>query len=493
MRETSLSEVGEIARRAAGAQVELSTKGFVWRATLLEEIARGIDDADDLVRIAHRETGLSIPRLEGELRRTAFQARFFAQVVREGSFLGATIDHPIHTEMGPLPDLRRMNVPIGVVAVFGASNFPLTSSVPGGDTVSALAAGCPVVLKAHPSHPETSQRAFEILEMVARSAGAPEGAVSLIHGFDAGIALVEEDLIDAVGFTGSLEAGRSLALRCAARRRPIPFFGELGSSNPLVVLDSALDERSRELASGLADAITTGVGQFCTKPGIVFVAQGTRGDEFVELLVEELRSREPAVMVSEAVARNYRASLAHMATESGVTTLLEGISSARMSGASLLTTSSVQFTADEASELRNECFGPAALIVRYEGADDLVRALRSAHDSLCFAVFADGNDLLAPELLDLGVRKAGRVLFNAFPPGAPISWSMQHGGPWPSSTAPWSTSMGAAAVQRWLRPVSYQSFPDELLPQELQEKNPLGIPRRVNGVLKRSRDEDPGQ
>ncbi|HEY5091933.1 MAG TPA: aldehyde dehydrogenase family protein, partial [Acidimicrobiales bacterium] len=273
--ESTDADVLDAARRAANAADDFAHRPLKWRAGLLQAMAEELEaDAAILVALAHEETALPLARLEGELRRTAFQLRFFGDVILDGSFLDATIDHAGDSPMGPLPDLRRARVPLGAVGVFGSSNFPFAFSVPGGDTASALAAGCPVVIKAHPAHPATSQATFDALVRGARRLEAPEGLLSLVFGFDAGTALVDAPQISAVGFTGSVGAGLALWERANARTEPIPFFGELGSANPLVVTSSAASERSAEIGSGIAGSMTLGAGQFCTKPGLIFVPAG---------------------------------------------------------------------------------------------------------------------------------------------------------------------------------------------------------------------------
>src|SRR5579863_5544891 len=283
------AEVVAATEAAAGALDEYAGQALGWRAELLRTMADELEsDAATLVALAAQETALPNARLEGELRRTAFQLRFFADVVAEGSFLDATIDHATESPMGPLPDLRRVRTPIGVVGVFGSSNFPFAFSVPGGDTASALAAGCPVVIKAHPAHPATSAATFSALERAAQRCGAPKGTLNLIFGLSAGTALVDAPCTSAIGFTGSVGAGLALWERANARSVPIPFFGELGSANPLVVTTSASAQRAGEIGTGLAGSMTLGVGQFCTKPGLIFVPRGASGDTLVASTIEAL-------------------------------------------------------------------------------------------------------------------------------------------------------------------------------------------------------------
>jgi len=474
---------------AASAAHELASRSLGWRVELLRTIAEELEtDAANLVELAHIETALPVTRLEGELRRTAFQFRFFADVVADGSFLDATIDHATDTPMGPLPDLRRLRSPIGVVGVFGSSNFPFAFSVPGGDTASAIAAGCPVVIKAHPAHPATSAATFAALERAARRCEAPEGTVSLIFGLDAGTTLVDAPHTSAVGFTGSVGAGLALWERANARAVPIPFYGELGSANPLVVTASAAAERGTEIGSGLAGSMTLGVGQFCTKPGLVFVPSGGDGDAVVSSTVESLKALGPFTMLTSSIAEHFRRGTEAVAAISGVRALVRHDAGADAHvGAQLYEVDAARFVGRDAYALREECFGPTALIVRYHSNDELRDALLASEPALTFSVFGVEQDPDGRWLLELGAQRSGRVIVNGFPTGVGVSWSMQHGGPWPSTTSSASTSVGAAAIERWLRPVTFQSVPDELLPPALQEGNPLVIPRRVDGVLHQAR------
>jgi len=478
------AEVVAATEVAAGALDEYAGRALSWRAELLRAMAEELEsDGANLVALAEQETALATARLEGELRRTAFQLRFFADVVAEGSFLDATIDHATESPMGPLPDLRRMRTPIGVVGVFGSSNFPFAFSVPGGDTASALAAGCPVVIKAHPAHPATSAAAFEALQRAARRCGAPKGTVNLIFGLGAGTALVDAPCTSAIGFTGSVGAGLALWERANARAVPIPFYGELGSANPLVVTASAAAERGAEIGTGLAGSMTLGVGQFCTKPGLAFVPSGDAGDAVVAATVASLTSMGPFTMLTSSIADHFRRGADAMAAISDVRPLVRNDAGAGAhASAQLYEVDAARFIGRDAYALREECFGPIALIIRYHSTEELRDALLASEPALTFSLFCVDNDDDARWLLDLGSRRSGRVIVNGYPTGVGVSWSMQHGGPWPSTTSSATTSVGAAAIERWLRPVTLQSVPDELLPPALQESNPLSIPRRVDGV-----------
>lgn len=479
--ESSAEDVLRLTRRAGESARGFAARPLEWRASLLESMADELEsDATNLVATAARETALTVARLEGELRRTAYQLRFFANVVREGSFLGATVDHPTESPMGPLPDLRRLNVPRGPVAVFGSSNFPFAFSVPGGDTASALAAGCPVVIKAHPAHPATSAACFAALERAALRAGAPAGVLGLVYGLDAGRALVDAPAITAVGFTGSVAAGRALWRRALERATPIPFYGELGAANPLVVTPAAL-ARAHEIGVGAAGSMTLGVGQFCTKPGLLFVPAGDGGDELVAALHGALDEMGAMTMLSSSIADHFRDGVHAWEAVEGCRRVAGGDDGddAQVS-ARLYEVDAATFA--RARVLREECFGPVALVVRYAETEELRTALAHADASLTFSLFVGEVDDDAEWLLEAGAASSGRVIVNGYPTGVAVSWSMHHGGPWPSTTDAAATSVGAAALGRWLRPVSFQGVPDHLLPEAVRDANPLEIPRRVDGV-----------
>jgi NADP-dependent aldehyde dehydrogenase len=481
--ETTTDEVNALARRAAAAAPDLAGRPLVWRAGMLRAMASELEaDATNLVALAHDETALPLPRLEGELRRTVFQLRFFADVVEDGAFLDATVDHATESPMGPLPDLRRVNTPIGAVGVFGSSNFPFAFSVPGGDTASALAAGCPVVIKAHPAHPATSAATFAALDRGAKQSEAPEGTLALVFGFDAGTSLVDAPAIHAVGFTGSVGAGLALWQRANARSVPIPFFGELGSANPLVVTASAAVARGAEIGTGLAGSMTLGAGQFCTKPGLIFVPVGDAGDTLVAATVDSLSSLGEFTMLTAGIADHFRGGATSIADISGVRALSNGAAGENAhTSAQLYEVDASRFTGRDAYALREECFGPLAVVVRYGSNDELRSALEATEPALTFSLFTIDRDPDSEWLIELGSSQAGRVVANGFPTGVGVSWSMQHGGPWPSTTSAAATSVGAASLRRWLRPVTFQGVEDVHLPPALQERNPLAIPRRIDG------------
>ena len=474
----------KLSHAAQAAAPDYAARSLAWRAELLRTMASGLESsATELVAVAHEETALGPARLENELQRTTYQLRFFADVVLDGSFLAVSIDHAGESPMGPLPDLRRMRVPLGPVGVFGSSNFPFAFSVPGGDTASALAAGCPVLIKAHPAHPATSEASFRILDRAARLLNAPEGLLGIVFGFQAGEALVDAPSIAGVGFTGSFAAGTALWRRANARPVPIPFYGELGAVNPLVVTYAAAADRAQEIGKGIAGSVALGVGQFCTKPGLIFAPLNEDGDALVTELSEALTQLPGMTMLTSEIAERFRAGTRALENLSGGCQLVVGerLSEARVR-AELFEVPASLFADSRESTVRDEYFGPLAIIVRYRDQMELRRALGAATPALTFSVFLGENDTDADWLVNLASTKAGRVIANAYPTGVGVSWSMQHGGPWPSTTSSLATSVGASAIERWLRPVTYQNVSDELLPEALRDANPLHIPQRVDGA-----------
>ncbi|HEX6336213.1 MAG TPA: aldehyde dehydrogenase (NADP(+)) [Jiangellaceae bacterium] len=470
-----MAVVDQTADSAAAAAAGFEVLGRAGRAGLLDDVAAALEaERAALVDIADRETRLGSTRLNGELTRTCFQLRLFGDVLREGSYVEATIDHPADTPMGPRPDLRRMLVPVGPVAVFGASNFPLAFSVPGGDTASALAAGCPVVVKAHPSHPETSRRAFDAMRAVL-----PDGVLGLVEGYEAGAELVTHPAIQAVGFTGSTAGGRALFDLAVSRPDPIPFFGELGSLNPLIVTAGAAAERADEIAEGYVGSMTLGNGQFCTKPGLVFAPVGADG--LRSALADAMSKVSAGPMLSDSIRDAYQTEVTRRQRDARLT-LVAAVEPgpADLGAAALFAVAA----ADLDGELLEECFGPSALLVEYRDYGQLLSVLGRLGGQLTASVHAsDHEDDVVARLHDDIRRIAGRLVFGGYPTGVAVAWAMHHGGPFPATTNSGYTSVGATAVRRWLRPICYQNAPHAVLPEELLDGNPAGIPRRVNGVL----------
>ncbi|MGX7826612.1 aldehyde dehydrogenase (NADP(+)) [Actinokineospora sp. 24-640] len=443
------------------------------RGALLRSVADALDDdVDALVPLADTETSLGTARLTGEVARTSGQLRLFAEVLAEGSCLRATIDHADP----PRPDLRAVMEPLGPVAVFAASNFPFAFGVAGGDTASALAAGCPVVAKAHPGHPELSERIAVLVRRAVAGHGAPPAVFGTVSGFDKGRELVLDPAIRAVGFTGSLAGGRALFDLAAGRPDPIPFFGELGSLNPVVVTRAAALARGPQIAAGLVASYTLGVGQFCTKPGLVLIPEGCGLEAAV---VAALPTAHSGRMLTSGISQGFRDGAARLADAVEV---LAGVVEDSPVVRPLLLAADVDFLLGDPDLATAEVFGPVCLLVRYRDGE-LGRALEVLPGALTASLHAEAGEAgdLGPVVSALRAR-AGRLVFNGWPTGVAVSWAQHHGGPWPATTASAHTSVGAGAILRWLRPVCYQDYPDELLPPALREGNPLGIPRRVDGT-----------
>lgn len=457
------------------------------RATLLRAIADALaaEEAALVARVP-LETALPGARVKGELGRTVGQLRMFADLVEEGSWVDARIDHadPDRAPL-PKPDVRSMLRPLGPVAVFGASNFPLAFSTAGGDTASALAAGCPVIVKAHPAHPGTSEIVAGAIGAALDQVGAPAGLFSLLYdaGHDVGRALVTHSGIRAVGFTGSRRGGRALMDLAAERPDPIPVFAEMGSVNPVFVLPGAMAGSGESIADGLAASITLGGGQFCTNPGLVFVDQATAG-AFVGRLETALAEAAPATLLTPAIAASYRAGVQHHTRATGVAVGPWTETAGPSVHPVLLRTTATAFRTNPT--LREEIFGPASLVVGCDGVEEMTELARGLEGQLTATVHAavDDHPKAAP-LLEVLAHRAGRVLLGGVPTGVEVGPAMVHGGPYPATSDGRSTSVGTAAILRFARPVAYQNVPDALLPEALRSGNPLGLMRQVNGVAGR--------
>ena len=456
------------------------------RAHFLETIARHIEEiGDSLIERAALETALPKARLEGERGRTTSQLRHFAQVVRMGHWLSATLDSPLPERTPfPRPDLRKCHVAVGPVAVFGASNFPLAFSVAGGDTAAALAAGCPVVVKAHGAHPGTSELVGRAVQAAVAECGLPEGTFSLIQGVGnmVGEALVDHPAIRAVGFTGSRAGGLALSRRAAAREVPIPVYAEMSSVNPVVLLPQALAARAESIGQAFVDSLTLGVGQFCTNPGIVIAIDGPELDQFVDATAQSLRNKASGTMLTPGIAAAYAAGVKLLAEHECVETIASGqATSGDCDGrAHFFATDAASFLAHP--ELRDEIFGPSSILVRCRDIDEIGGVLECLEGQLTATLQMDSGDVpLARQLLPLLEDKVGRILVNGFPTGVEVSHAMVHGGPFPATTDSRTTSVGSAAIDRFLRPVCYQNFPADLLPAALSDVNVLAIPRVIDG------------
>ncbi|MDI3406459.1 aldehyde dehydrogenase (NADP(+)) [Streptomyces cavernicola] len=450
------------------------------RAGWLRAIADALTaSAEQLIPLAQAETNLPQARLEGELKRTVFQLRLFAEEITGGEHLDAVIDHAdADWGMGPRPDLRRVNVPLGVVGVFGASNFPFAFSVIGGDSASALAAGCAVVHKIHDGHRELAELTSRIVADALTEAGAPAGLFSSVTGRDGAVTLVDHPLVRAIGFTGSTAGGRALFDRAMARPTPIPFFGELGSLNPVFVTERAWAQRREEILTGLADAATGSMGQLCTKPGLVFVPAFDT-EAVTAVLRDHLAGRAYTALLTPRLREGYGSALAEVTDLPGVEVLLAG-DDAEAPAPTVLHTTAAAVRKDPTA-LEREVFGPTTVLVTYTDEAELPELASLLEGQLTATVHAEPGEQLAP-LLDRLREIAGRVLWNGWPTGVSVTYAQTHGGPYPATTAPATTSVGTASITRFLRPVTFQSFPDEQLPPALREGNPWGVSRRVDGV-----------
>ena len=491
-REASPGEIDAAARAAERAFDGYASLGASKRAEFLRAIAQKVLGLGDrLLERAAAETALPLPRLESERARTVSQILLFADLIEEGSWVGARIDRAVpDRKPQPRPDIRRMLVPLGPVAVFGASNFPLAFSVAGGDTISALAAGCPVVVKAHPAHPGTSDLVASAVRIAARETGMPEGVFAMVHGTspEVGITLVTHPAIRAVGFTGSLVAGRTLFDAAALRPEPIPVYAEMGSANPVFVLPGAIADRGSAIARGLAASVTLGSGQFCTNPGLVFVVDSPAASAFLEEAGGCLAATAPGTMAHAGIKASYD-------REIGAVVRLEGVSlGARSAGpgahpdteapAMLLLADARAWSAHP--RLGDEIYGPATLAVRCASRPEMLELARGLHGHLTATIHGTEKDLAEwGELVAILRKRVGRLVFNGFPTGVEVCPAMQHGGPYPAATDSRSTSVGTAAIERFARPVCYQDFPQSALPEELLDANPRGIWRLVDGNLTR--------
>src|SRR5579875_217213 len=445
--ETTDTEVDAAAEAARAAWPVWDAQGPAERAGALEAVAEALDArVDELAAIADTETALGDGRLRGEVARTTGQLRLFSGVLRDGGYADVAVSPATATA----PDLRRISHPVGPVAVFAASNFPFAYSVAGGDTASALAAGCPVIVKAHENHPHTSELTGRIVAGALEKAGAPAGVFAVVHGFDAGIRLLRHPAIAAAGFTGSTRGGLELARICAEREVPIPFYGEMGSVNPVVVLPGAAAARAKEIASGYADSLVLGAGQFCTNPGLLFVPDDAG---LLSAIADAVRAVRGGPMLSERIHQAYERALHEAATPEAFTCGLAA------------------FAADIGA-LSAERFGPAGIVITYPSVDELLPVLGRLGGNLAGCVHADtgsASDMAAARrVIDVFERITGRIVCNGWPTGVAVTAAQHHGGPWPATTAPAYTSVGSAAIRRWLVPVAYQNMPPELLPDALR-------------------------
>jgi alpha-ketoglutaric semialdehyde dehydrogenase len=482
----------------ADAAAQLAAKAFAefrqWpgkrRAELLRRIAELIEaNAPAIQERAHQETALPLARLQGETARTCGQLRLFATMAEEGWWQDARIDHadPNRKPL-PKPDVRSLLTGLGPVVVFSSSNFPLAFSVAGGDTASALAAGCPVIVKPHQGHLGTSELVALCVQQAVKDCGAPEGTFSLLYGAgrEVGIALVKHPLVKAVGFTGSRSGGRALMDAAAARPEPIPVYAEMGSINPVFLLPNTLQQNAETIATGLHGSVTLGVGQFCTNPGLVFVEQNDAAKAFLQKLGALMAGTPAGTMLTADLCAAYRHGVENFSKIRGVTRAAhanaESGAGQAQAGATLFVTDAETFLANPA--LMEEIFGPATLVVQCTSRAQMLTAAQKLEGQLTATIHGTPEELTAQrDLISVLADKAGRLVFNSFPTGVEVCHAMTHGGPYPATSDGRSTSVGTRAIYRFARPVCYQNFPEAALPDALKETNPLGLWRLVDGKL----------
>ncbi len=476
----------EINRAAALADTAFDIyrqKSDVQRAAFLETIADEILALGDvLIQTAMSETGLAEARLQGERGRTMMQLRLFAQLLRDGDWVNARIDRaqPTRTPL-PKPDIRQMQIPLGVVAVFGASNFPFAYSTAGGDTASALAVGCPVVFKAHPAHPATCELVGQAILKAVKKCKMPNGVFSLIQGASTkvGKGLVQHPSVKAVGFTGSFQGGKALFDIAAKRAEPIPVFAEMGSTNPVFFLPRILKEKEAALAAGMAQSVTLGGGQFCTNPGVFVVQKEANTDGFMDALSKELSKAPAATLLTKGIEKAYLRGISHQKQVDGTDSLTDFKGDSPIPH---LLKSDVR-TATKNPEILEEVFGPSTVGIVADNKEQLMNFAKNLKGHLTATIHGTAEDLAEyGELIQILTQKVGRLVFNGYPTGVEVCPSMVHGGPFPSTTAPQTTSVGTLAVYRFTRPVCFQDFPDAYLPDALKDSNPLRIARLEEGI-----------
>lgn len=483
--EASTEEINEAVFLAADAYITYNQKSGKEKATFLNAIADEILALDDtLIQMYCSESGLPEGRAKGERGRTMGQLRAFAALVEEGSWVEATIDTAIPDRAPvPKPDLRKMMVPLGPVVVFGASNFPLAFSTAGGDTAAALAAGCPVIVKSHPMHSGTGELVAAAVIRAAEKTGMPNGVFSNLNssGIEVGVQLVQHPQVKAVGFTGSIKGGRALFDLAAQREEPIPVFAEMGSINPVVLLPEALGNRKDQLAKTYAGSITLASGQFCTNPGLLLGIKGEALTNFIQALSAEIVTVEPSCMLHPNIIGAYEKNKQNAIDQSGLTIAADygeavAVNHARQT---VVTVEGQTFLGN--SRLHQEVFGPFSMVVQCADANELEEVIANLEGQLTGTVISDQNEIMNyPMVIAALQNRVGRIIFNGVPTGVEVCPAMQHGGPYPASTDSRFTAVGTQSIKRWVRPFSYQDWPDGLLPNELKNSNPLGILRTIN-------------
>lgn len=486
--QATAQEVDRAACAAAAAYPAYKALSAERRAAFLDAIADELDALDDqFVALVCRETALPAARIAGERGRTSGQMRLFATVLRRGDFYAARIDQalPERTPL-PRPDVRQYRIGLGPVAVFGASNFPLAFSTAGGDTASALAAGCPVVFKAHSGHMATAEQVADAILRAAERTGMPQGVFNMIYGAGVGEALVKHPSIQAVGFTGSLKGGRALCDMAAARPQPIPVFAEMSSINPVIILPQALQVRSATVARELAASVVQGCGQFCTNPGLVIGLRSPAFTAFIEQLAGQINEQPAQTMLNAGTLRSYAKGVSQLADHA----LVEHLAGLAQQGAQAqpqVFKADVRLLLEGDPVLQEEVFGPTTVVIEVQDAAQLDAAIQSLHGQLTATLIGEPEDLQQfGGLTPLLEQKVGRILINGYPTGVEVCDAMVHGGPYPATSDARGTSVGTLAIDRFLRPVCFQNYPDSLLPEPLKNANPLGIQRLVDGQTTRN-------
>lgn len=483
------NEIHTVVENAEKAFVQYRKVGSNQKADFLDQIATEINNlGDDLIQRCHLETMLPEGRLIGERGRTMNQLRLFAEILREGSWVDARIDTALPDRQPiPRPDLRHMLKPLGPVAVFGASNFPLAFSAAGGDTASALAAGCSVVVKGHPAHPGTTELIYKAITKAIQVTNMPEHVFSLIQGntIEVGQSLILNPAIKAVGFTGSYRGGKAIFDAANKRKEPIPVFAEMGSTNPVFILPEALKEKGTQIAKGLAGSINLGVGQFCTNPGLIFLDSNNNASDFKLQLKSSISEIEQAPMLTPSIKDAYNSGLKNYEKDEGLQSIAQSKETVSGVVSKVYETNVEHFLAKKSLEEEN--FGPSSILISGNSKEALVKAAQNLDGHLTATVHGTDDDLNNyKDLLDVLEQKVGRIIINGYPTGVEVCHAMVHGGPFPSTTAPQSTSVGTNAIKRFVRPVCLQDYPQSLLPEELKDNNPLNIWRLVNGELSKN-------
>lgn len=490
--EATEQEIHAAVTAAAAAFNETRHYSTEQRAEFLMAVADEIDAiGEELLQVSDYESGLGLPRLTGERGRTINQIRAFAAHIREGSYVQAIIDTALpDRQPAPRPDIRRMLIPIGAIAVFAPNNFPLAFGVAGGDTASAFAAGCPVIVKGHPSHPATSELVAQAVHAAVKKCGFPAGFFSLVQGagIEVGQKLIQHPKLAGVGFTGSLRGGRAIFDAAAARPKPIPVYAEMGSVNPMVILPDAIATRFDALVKDIAGSVTLGSGQFCTNPGLLLVLDTAESRQLIRGVADAMQAQTPGVLLNAGVENSLKQRVSQTSSKNTVTLITGGEVMTEHGfcyANTVMQTTAEAFLADP--DLQEEHFGPVTLFVLCQSLEAMKNVIQSLQGQLTATIHASNAELdTASELFDMLREISGRLILNGVPTGVEVVHAMQHGGPYPAATMPNSTSVGMTAIQRWLRPVAYQNMPDALLPDALKNANPLGIWRIVNNETTRA-------